>query len=84
MIKRKEAKTPQATSLQELNTFSFLSFLLRGVESESITFFEDKRGDFCELVWKGVKSSLKIYVPNPHQTPYYMQGAKDTVILGKN
>lgn len=70
MIKRKEAKTGQSTFLQEPNTFGSLGFLLRGVESESITFFEDKRKDFCELVWKGVKSSLKIYVPDPKETPY--------------
>lgn len=67
MIKRKEAKTGQSTSLQMPNTFGSLGFLLRGVESESITFFEDKRKDFCELVWKGIKSGLKIYVPDPKE-----------------
>lgn len=71
MIKRKETKTQQATSLQKPNTFGFLPFLLSRLKSESRTFFEHKRYTFCELVWKGVESSLKIHVPNPKETLYY-------------
>lgn len=82
MIKRKETKTQQATALQEPNTFGFLPFLLSRLKSESRTFFEHKRYTFCELVWKGVESSLKIYVPNPKETLYYeSKGSKTQLFL---